>query len=338
VSVRVLKPGLLTTLQDRGREGWAMLGVSRAGAMDDVALRLANALVGNAENAPVLEITLIGPRLRFDTPARIALTGAEFAPHVGDVEIGMWRLVDVAAGSVLDVGTARGGARAYLAVGGGFVVEPVLGSASVDVNARLGPFGGRPLHEGDELVVQDAAVAHGTGSSPQSDERSLTSNRQVRIANWSLDPRPWFDADTSHPIRLLRGAHFDALDETSRAALFGAEFRIATDSNRVGFRLDGARLTVAAPLELVSEPAAFGTLQLPQGGQPIVLMAEHPTIGGYPRIGQVAAADLPRLAQRRPGDPLRFAEIDLDAAQTRYLEREHELARLIANIGERLMT
>jgi antagonist of KipI len=155
------------------------------------------------------------------------------------------------------------------------------------------------------------------------------------VANWSLDPRPWFDPDPAHPIHLIRGAHFDALDGPSRAVLFASEFRIDADSNRVGFRFDGPRLALSAPLELVSEPVATGTLQLPPGGQPIALMAEHPTIGGYPRIGQVAAIDIPRLAQRRPGDTVRFAEIDLATAQTRYLQRERELARLIDQIAER---
>ena len=308
MSVEILRTGVLTTLQDRGRPGSAMLGVGTAGAMDDVALRLANALVGNASGAAALEITLIGPRLRFDAAATIALTGAE---HPG---VPMWRAVRIDAGSVLDLGHARHGARAYLAIAGGFAVEHVLGSASTDVNAQLG---GRPLREGDRLAVGDA-------------------HPRESDASWSLDPRPWFDADPATPIRLIRGAHFMALDAASRTALFGREFRIASDSNRVGFRLDGPRLTLSAPLELISEPLAAGTLQLPPGGQPIALMAEHPTVGGYPRIGHVAAVDLALLAQRRPGDTVRFAEIDLDDAQTRYLEREHALAGLIEAIHERL--
>ena len=309
MTVEIVRPGLLTTLQDRGRSGWAMLGVGTAGAMDYVALRLANALVGNPPRAAALEITLIGPRLRFDEPATIALTGAEHP------DVPMWRAVRVDSGSVLDFGNARHGARAYLAIAGGFAVEHMLGSASTDVNAKLG---GRPLREGDRLVIGDS---HPTESHPA----------------WSLDPRPWFDADPATPIRLIRGAHFEALDGASRIALFEREFRIAADSNRVGYRLDGPRLALSAPLELVSEPLAAGTVQLPPGGQPIALMAEHPTVGGYPRIGHVAAVDLALLAQRKPGDPVRFAEIGLDDAQTRYLERERALALLIEAIHERLM-
>jgi len=311
MSIEVLRAGLLTTVQDRGRTGCAMLGVGTAGAMDDVALRLANALVGNAPDAAALEITLIGPRLRFETAATIALTGAE---HPG---IAMWRALHVDAGTVLDFGPARHGARAYVAVARGFAAERVLGSASTDVNARLG---GRALRDGDRIAI-------GANS---------------RVANepnpgWSLDPRPWFDADAATPIRLICGTHFGALDPASRAAVFEREFRIAPDSNRVGFRLDGPRLALSSPLELVSEPVAAGTLQLPPGGQPIALMAEHPTIGGYPRIGHVAAIDLPLLAQRRPGAAVRFVQIDLDGAQTRYLERERALAELIEAIHQRLM-
>lgn len=316
MSLVVLKPGVLSTLQDGGRRGGAALGVGRAGAMDEVALRLANALVGNDGDAAALEISVIGPRLRFDSDALIALTGADFDATLDARPLATWRAQPVAAGCVLDCGRARRGARACLAVAGGFSVERVLGSASTDVNARLGPLGGRPLAAGDVLPFKQKSLA-----SP---------------AAWSLDPRPWFDSDPAQPIRLIRGAHFDALDATSRAALFGAEFRIGADSNRVGFRLDGPRLALGAALELVSAPVAFGTVQLPPGGQPIALMAEHPNTGGYARIGQIAAIDLPRLAQRRPGDRVRFAPIDLDDAQTSYLARERELARLIERIALRL--
>ncbi len=331
MTIDVTRPGLLTTLQDRGRHGCAMLGVGCAGAMDDVALRLANALVGNEADAALLEITLIGPRLRFDSAATIALTGAEFPVHIGRNEMPMWQPVDVEADAELEIGTARRGSRAYLAVAGGFAAEPVLGSLATDVNARLGGFDGRPLREHDRLLINDL----GADDTMRVHEKSRAAS-QAKSARWSLDPRPWLDTDTASPIRLMRGSHFGALDAASRAALFAKNFRIAADSNRVGFRLDAVRLELAAPLELVSEPLAAGTLQLPPGGQPIALMVEHPTIGGYPRIGQIAAVDLPRLAQRRPGDPVRFAEIDLDEAQTRYLERERELERLIAAIGERL--
>ena len=384
MSVSVLKPGLLTTVQDRGRRGYAALGVGVAGPMDDVAFRLANALVGNGDDAAALEMTIIGPRLRFDAAATIALTGAGFAAHIDGSAIENWRAIDISAGAVLACGRARRGARGYLAVAGGFTVEPVLGSAATDVNARLGPFGGRALAMHDTLWFSEGALQARPGqlsvgalqarpgrryenlvaaapllqnpsanlvaaapllqnpsasliaAAPRVPFRVLLQNPSASA--WSLDPRPWFDPDPHRPIRLIRGSHFDALDQASREALFTAQFRIAADSNRVGFRLDGRHLAFAGPLELVSEPVGFGTVQLPHGGQPIALMAEHPTTGGYPRIGQIAAIDLSRLAQRRPGDPVRFVEIDLDQAQTRYLARERELARLLDAIAMRLAT
>jgi antagonist of KipI len=329
MSIRVLKPGLLTTLQDRGRSGLAAFGIGSAGPMDEVAFRLANALVGNGDDAAALEISLIGPRLHFGADAVVALAGAEFDARVGTEAMAGWQRRRVAAGDVLDCGRVRHGARAYLAVAGGFEAQVVLGSRSCDVNAGLGPPHGRPLRDGDALPIvrmrDDATRAWQHVGSAHAAEPA-----------WSLDPRPWFDPDPGHAIHLIRGHHFDALDEASREALFTAEFKLAPDSNRVGFRLDGPRLALAAPLELISEAVAFGTLQLPPGGQPIALLAEHPTTGGYPRIGQVAAIDLPRLAQRKPGDSVRFREIGLDEAQTRYLRRERELAQMIEAIAKRL--
>lgn len=334
MNVSVLKSGLLTTLQDAGREGHAALGVGHAGPMDAVALRLANALVGNHEDAAVIEMTLIGPRLRFDADAVIALVGAAFDAHIDDMHVPLWRPLRVNAGSELDCGRALRGTYACLAIAGGFDAARVLGSRASDVNAHLGPFGGRPLHNGDALAFQEHPQAP-PKSRPLEKAARLPHRPHWNTTAWSLDPRPWFDAAASKPIHLIRGAQFDALDGASQVALFAAEFRVSTDSNRVGIRLDGPSLALAQPLELVSEAVAFGTLQLPPGGQPIALMAEHPTTGGYPRIGQVAAIDLPRLAQRKPGEQVCFAPIDLDDAQRRFLHREQALAELLHAIDDR---
>ncbi|MBX3688154.1 biotin-dependent carboxyltransferase family protein [Dokdonella sp.] len=321
MSVAVLKPGWLTTVQDRGRYGYANLGVGNAGPMDEVALRLANLLVGNDEGAGALEYTASGPCLRFAQAVRVALTGAMFEVRANGAALPMWQSHVLPAGATLEIGATTRGLRGYLAVAGSFALAPVLGSVATDLNAALGPFGGRALRTGDSI---DLNALPGVDLDPDTKPR------------WSLDPRPWFDFDPAHPIHLIAGTHADALDPASRMALHQAEFRIDRDSNRVGLRLDGPRLALSAPLELASEAIAFGTVQLPPGGQPIVLMAEHPTTGGYPRIGQVAAFDLPRLAQLRPGDTLRFIAIDQDEAQSRYLARERELARLAAAIAQRL--
>jgi biotin-dependent carboxylase-like uncharacterized protein len=303
--IHVLAPGLLTTVQDLGRRGFAHLGVGSAGAMDDNALRLANALVGNDDNAAALEITLRGPTLRFDAPAIVAITG-------GEIDAPMWRPHFIDAGTVLDIGALRSGCRTYLAIAGGFRTPTLMGSRSVDINGGIG----RALAAGDTL-------AHAA-----SDKTHLRTT-------WSLDPAPWFDEHGDRPIRLTRGAHFDHLDAASRDALFTREFRIDTQSNRVGYRLDGVPLRVST-LQLVSEGVTPGTVQLPPGGAPIVLMREAPTTGGYPRIGHVVAVDMPRLAQRRPGQTIRFAEIPASEARTMYLRRERELRVLQRSIAERL--
>jgi len=335
MSVRVLSPGLLTSVQDGGRHGCGAIGIGRAGAMDEVSLRLANMLVGNAQGAAALEITLRGPRLRFDTDALVALAGAEIDARCGDESMPRWRPIRLRAGSELNLGGMRRGARAYLAIAGSIDLPAVIGSRSTDINAALGPMP-RPLAAGDELPC---------GARPHSSCDELwkkleaaceTGNRNAAAAAWSLDPSPWFDASTARPIRAIAGTHFEHLDAESQRALFGAEFRVGIDSNRVGCRLEGAPLQLAAPIEMVSAGTVSGTVQLPPGGVPIALTAEAPTTGGYPRIAQVIAIDLPHLTQRRPGDVVRFAQIDLADAQMRYLERERALARLSETLRWRL--
>lgn len=339
MSIRVLSPGWLTSVQDTGRTGHAAIGVGRAGAMDDVALRLANALVGNPGDAAALEITLRGPRLLFRTDALIALTGAQIDARCGKQAIPAWRPVWIGAGGEVELGDTRGGARAYLAVAGGIDVAAALGSRSTDINAALGPFSGHGLAAGDELPIGHMAPerlarsrrALGTAPSKAPDDQE-----GVLAAHWSLDPQPWFDSRGDHPIALMRGRHFENLDAPSRGALFAAPFRVGNESNRVGYRLEGVKLHLGAPLELISEGVVPGTMQLPPNGNPIVLMAEAPTTGGYPRIAHVALVDMPRLAQRRPGDHVRFVETSLADAQSRYLVRERALARLAHSIAERL--
>ncbi|HEX3897070.1 MAG TPA: biotin-dependent carboxyltransferase family protein [Rudaea sp.] len=318
MSIHVVAPGSLTTVQDLGRFGHTHIGVGHAGAMDAVALRLANLLVGNDENAAALEITLRGPILRFDDGALIAITGGEIEAHDENGIVTTWRPFHVRAGCTVDIGHLRSGSRAYLAVRGGLGVEAVLDSRSTDVNTCLGPFGGRALIMGDVVPTMLHSIEH------------------TVHATWSLDPSPWFDERADRPIGLIPGAHFSHLDVQSQQSLFAREFRIGSQSNRVGYRLQGHALRLREPLELVSEGVVPGTVQLPPDGEPIVLMAEAPTTGGYPRIGHIAAVDLPRLAQRRPGQTVRFAEMSPDEAQTRYLQRERELVALRQSIIERL--
>ncbi|MEP6484762.1 MAG: biotin-dependent carboxyltransferase family protein [Rudaea sp.] len=322
MTIHVVSPGLLSTVQDLGRHGYTDLGVGTAGAMDRACLRLANMLVGNDDGDAAIEITLRGPRLRFASNALIALSGACIEMRCNGKPIPMWRPVQIRAGSEIESGAMTSGSRAYLAVRGGFAFAPVLGSRSVDVNSNLGPCAGLALKAGDQLPMSESA---GTFNAAALD-----------APPWSIDPSHWFDERGDQPIALIRGEHFGLLDVHSQNAVFEKQFVVGSQSNRVGYRLEGCRMKLSQPLELISEGTVPGTLQLPPGGEPIVLMAEAPTTGGYPRIGHVAAVDLDRLAQRRPGQVIRFVEVSLRDAQTRYLQRERELLALRRAVSGRL--
>jgi antagonist of KipI len=329
MTIHVLAPGWQTSVQDGGRRGLAALGVGASGAMDDVSRRLANILVGNVENAATLEITLRGPRLRFAADCVVALTGAALDG------LPMWRPVAVKAETEIAFGTMTRGAYAYLAVAGGIGGDILLGSRSADIGAGLG----RALVAGDALAVLPPSRDIHRSLWRRFDSRPLGTNPDnpnVLPTLWSLNPRPWFELDPNNPIGLVEGTHFALLGDAARRTLFHATFRVGGDSNRMGLRLREARLELREPLEPVSAGVIPGTMQLPPSGDPIVLMSEAPTCGGYPRIGHVPAVELPRLAQRRPGDGVRFAAMSLGAAQTRYLERERALIALARTVKDRL--
>ncbi|MEO6968987.1 MAG: biotin-dependent carboxyltransferase family protein [Rhodanobacteraceae bacterium] len=330
MTIEVIKNGLLTTPQDLGRAGYTHLGIGRAGAFDLPALRIANALSGNYVDDCALEITLLGPTLRFHRDAHIAMTGASAPMHIDGIEQPMWSPCFVTAGSLLTIGAMRSGCRAYLAVRGGFAFEPVLGSRSLDVNAALGPLDNRALRAGDVLQVGNAG---GPKLARKAGQRVTATEPQ----HWCVDPHSWFDPDSRHHLRLLPGRHFDQLDASSRAALFAEPFRVANDSNRVGVRLEGPRLSLSEPVETISEGCVAGTLQLPPSGQPIALGVEHPVSGGYPHIGQIISVDLPILAQRRPGDALRFVPCSLDEALRLLHKRERQLHDMENAIQQRLV-
>jgi biotin-dependent carboxylase-like uncharacterized protein len=314
MSIRVLAAGALTTVQDAGRHGSRALGVGGAGALDPYAHAIANLLVGNAADAPALEITLTGPRLEFQSNARIALCGAQVDARVGDVAIPGWRPVAVPAGSWLSVGACRDGARAYLAVAGGFRADNVRGSASTDLRGGFGGIAGRALVAGDVLDVGGETSVDG-----------------LHIARWWIDPSPEYDAAPVAIVRVIAGR-----DATTPAnAVFAQEWRVAAASNRQGLRLQGTALQLADPGERISEPVAPGTVQLPPDGMPIVLLADAQTHGGYPRIGHAIRADWPRLAQLRPGDRLRFVACTLAQAAQERRQQAQRLARIALAIEAR---
>ena len=315
--IKVLHPGLLTTVQDAGRTGWRRYGVGQAGALDAFSYAVGNRLVGNRAGLAALEMTLSGATLAFEASARIAITGADIDADVDGTPLPGWRPIDLPAGTVLKFGPCRRGARAYLCVSGGLLVPPVLGSASTDLRGGFGGMRGRMLAAGDVLPIGEGFA---------------DSTHALRVPGWWIDAAPDVDFHRSTVVRVLPGADLCA----SPGALFDSSWRIAPASNRQAIRLEGPELTIADNRERISEPVAPGTMQLPPDGQPIVLLADAQTVGGYPRIGHVVNADLPRLAQLRPGESVHFVPCDADQARALQHEQRARLARIGYAIAQRM--
>jgi antagonist of KipI len=326
----VHRAGILSTLQDRGRYGYQRYGMPVGGVMDEHSHRLANLLVRNAEEEATLEFTLAGPRIEFTQTTLIAICGGDFSPTIGGRQVPGARPVLVRAGSVLDLAVCRLGCRAYLAVAGGFDVPVVMGSKSTYLPAALGGFHGRALKRGDELPLQPAPNDLYPGL-----VRALQTAEDFVCPKWSVHANAALLAHDHHRIRFIQGRHFALFSEASRAQFLSAEFRIAANSDRMGYRLEGPTLTLSEPGEILPEAVTFGSIQVPPDGRPIVLMANRQTTGGYPLIAEVASVDLPLLAQLPPGDTLRFEPITLEHAQQLYLQREREMALMREGLRER---
>ena len=316
MSIEVIKPGALSTFQDLGRTGYQHLGIPVNGVMDERAHRLANALVGNLPQSATLEITLMGPVLKFHHEAVIAISGADLGARIQGEPLALDQVAVVAAGSELSFGKRSAGLRAYLAVRGGFAVDAAMGSASTYTRGGYGGHAGRPLKKGDLLE---------TGPYVQS-------SKLARLAQVAKSLSSAFDDAVAlppdAPIRVIPGREWTYFSPHARQALEAAPYRISPQSDRMGYRLEGEKLELTEPREVVSEAVSFGSIQVPADGQPIILMADRQTTGGYPKIGHVCAVDLPRLAQKMPGETIRLKVVDLGTAQRLMLSQERSFAAL----------
>ena len=293
MSIHVQNPGLQTLIQGAPRFGFRHLGVPWSGAADRLSLALANRLVGNALDAPGLEVTLSGVELRFDAPARVAVTGARCRVNVDHRLVRMHRRLDVQEGSVLKLGAAEKGVRAYVAVSGGLAGEEVMGSVSTYFPAGIGGFLGRALKPGDTLELAEAGVDDGEIQTPEEFRLGFTDA-------WTL--------------RATRGAECGRLVNDTDGVLFGGRFRISARNDRMGTGLEGSKLRVASSGELDSRPVFPGTVQCPESGEPFVLGADAQTTGGYARVAEVIRADRHLVGQLRTGNSLRFLEREMEKA------------------------
>ena len=298
MSLTVLRPGLLTTVQDLGRPA-RRLGVPPSGVLDPFAARIANRSVGNDDGAAVLECLLRGPALRAERPVTVAVVGAPVPVTVDGSAVAMGRAVAVPAGAVVDVGAIREGARCWLAIAGGVDVPPVLGSRSTDTLGSLGP---APLREGDVLPVGRAQVTGRRGLGEAA-------------AGWPTPVGP-----DGVAVRAVRGPHADRLDGPVQGS-----WTVSPRSDRTGLRLDGRPARVRDGGEVASHGLVAGAVQVPPDGRPVVLLAGHQATGGYPVVAVVCAADLPLLAQARPGSTVRIRTVEVPAARRAYAQRVREL-------------
>ena len=296
--LEIWEPGLLTTVQDGGRVGWARFGVPPSGPLDAAAFRAANRLVGNSPGAAGLEITLTGPTLRCSRPSLVAVCGADFELWAGTLRVPTWHAVFLRAGQWLRFGERRRGARAYLAIDGGIDVPPFLGSRSTYLAGGFGGLEGRALRQGDQLPLGDGFP-----------HPAMQAGRA-----WPASPRPPYMVAPT--LRVVLGPQDDAFTRRGVETFLSAAYELSPDSNRMGARLQGPRIAHRDATGIISDGVVTGSVQVPADGQPIVMLADHQTTGGYPKIVTVIRADLPLLAQCLPGDSVRFEAVSVAEAQT----------------------
>jgi len=303
-AVVVEEGGLLTTVQDLGRVGYRRFGLPPAGAMDPLALKVTNLLIGNPPGAAALEFTFPGPRLRAARPLALAIGGADLSPTINGRPARLWSCLRLDAGDLLAFDAPRSGRWAYLAFPGGVDVPETMGSRATCLAATLGGYAGRRLERGDRLGCL-----------------RITPRSVLR-----LPEHHWPPVTGAAAVRIVLGPQQEYFTEDAVAALLGAPFSVGPESNRVGYRLEGPRLSHRTPVELLSDGLLPGALQVPSGGQPIVIMADGPTTGGYPKIGGIVLPDLRWIAQARRGETIRFQAVVRDAAHVAAREEAAFLA------------
>lgn len=340
-AIEVLSPGLLTTVQDLGREGFGPMGVSPSGAADPVALRIGNRLVGNAEGAAGLEMTLLGGAFQFHGACLVALTGSDFGANLDETPVPLWGSFEAKTGQTLKLGPTRSGARCYFCALGGIQVKPFLGSASTHLLSGLGGHEGRALRKGDVLRIGDGAETKkkGTGILACSFSDNVGgSHHPLRVSTPALKrlaPRK--------VLRVTPGPQSDWFPKAARRVFYTNTYRVTEEANRMGLRLEGGPPLLEgaqgdapgkahgdradkARGEMISEGVSLGAIQIAAGGFPIILFVEQQTTGGYAKIANVISADLSSLGQLRPRDEIRFELVSFETARKLLIKQEKLLA------------
>jgi antagonist of KipI len=322
-AIVVLVPGLHTTVQDMGREGFGSMGVSPSGAADPIALRIGNRLVGNADGAAGLEMTLLGGTFVLPDGGVAALTGSDFGATLDGEPVPQWTSFEVKPGQTLRLGPTRSGARSYLCFGGGIAVEPFLGSASTHLLSGLGGHEGRPLRKGDVLKIGD-----GSGTVSKKIGKNVYSAGDARESKRSrkVDPKALQRLAPRKVLRVTPGPQSDWFPQAAQGIFYASAYRVSEEANRMGLRLEGPAIPEGAHGEMITEGVSLGAVQVTAAGLPIILFVEQQTTGGYAKIANVISADLSSVGQLRPRDEIRFERVDFETARALLIKRERLLA------------
>jgi antagonist of KipI len=300
MSITILKPGISTSIQDLGRWGFQQYGVPIGGAMDRDAARTANRLCENDDDEAVLESTLHGVEIKFNETVCFALSGGGAKAKINGVDVSYNRLIKVIAGSTLKLHPDAYGCRTYIAFAGGLNIKKELGSTSTYVASALGGMDGRNIIAGDEIKINKDR------KEPNAAKDIVIDENGFGVSKWKAQVNPLPHVNDVVEISCVAGPEWELFDETSQALFTNQIFTIASQSNRMGYRMEGATLSLKEKIELVSTAVTRGIVQVTNQGHPIILMADAQTIGGYPRIARIASADLSLLAQCRPGMKVKF--------------------------------
>jgi len=328
VSISVLNPGLLTSVQDLGRYGYQKYGVIVSGAMDSYAMRLSNIMVGNEENEAVLEITLIGPSLKLEKGTLFSITGANLSPAINGEKIPMGRPIYLKKDCILKFGSCIKGCRSYLAVAGGFDVPEIMGSKSTYLRAEFGGFNGRALQKDDVLSI---GIKTSMSNKIIKKMEELKGNGDFVASSWYMKNFMMQNPDSTL-IRVFEDRQFNAVSEEGINKFFNSKFTVDNRSDRMGYRLSGEKIELKEKLEMISEEVSPGTIQLPPDGNPIILLADRQTAGGYPKIAHVASVDIQKIVQLKPSDKITFKKITLKEAEKLYFQREKDIVELKKSI------
>lgn len=315
MSLTVIKPGILDTLQDTGRFGYQYLGVNRGGVMDLFSAQVVNMLVGNEANEAVIEMHFPAAAYLFQQETIIAVGGADFVPCINGEEIPLWHPVVISRNSILQFQNIKKGSQCYLAVRGGFDIPKWLNSYSTNLKAAVGGMQGKALQKDDAVRFKKPECCS-----------QFLSEKEFIVLPWQADIK-WNEL-AAGKIAIIEGHEWNWLRNTSRPEFLNAAFTVTTSSDRMGYRLSGPPLYSSDKPELISSAVSFGTIQLLPDGQMIVLMADHQTAGGYPRIAHVITAHLPQLAQIRPGEKVQFYLADLALAENLHCRQQQHLLQL----------